>query len=447
SDGNAIIAAIKAAAVGGTSSATQGGITFRAIDKFASGPNPIEQTGDISLFSPWGPDPELYGVPSVMAPGSMILSTYPTNMGSYAELSGTSMAAPYISGIAALVLEARKDQLDSRKDVKYLIAQTAKPQASTRSASVGRSPLRQGNGYVDAYAAATYCILADRESISLNYTTSTKQISKQFTVRNICSSKSAVVTVENLAAESVTQLDAEGHYIGGINVDVAHGANVFIKNLPESNSFDLSPGESFTVEFAVTPPEYDDNGEEWWFFGGYLFLTAKYGDGSSERSVVRYTGFKGDYPEYPYFSNDPLLAPQLYFGNEVVSEDEEYTLYDDSQFTLKYNGIRPSREIKIQIMTYSPEEGGGYYAWFPFGWHKYAGTNPDYTNPARVFLNTTAYKTADAKVARRIEPGAYRAKIHALKLFRTPGSKEGEDYYMWWSTPFTVKDVITSDDN
>jgi subtilisin family serine protease len=39
----------------------------------------------------------------VIAPGCDILSTYPTNKGSYATLSGTSQAAPHVSGLAAVI--------------------------------------------------------------------------------------------------------------------------------------------------------------------------------------------------------------------------------------------------------------------------------------------------------------------------------------------------------
>jgi subtilisin family serine protease len=44
---------------------------------------------------------------AVIAPGEDIFSTYPVSMGSYTTLSGTSMACPHTSGMAALVLACR----------------------------------------------------------------------------------------------------------------------------------------------------------------------------------------------------------------------------------------------------------------------------------------------------------------------------------------------------
>ena len=53
-------------------------------------------------FTTWGPTNELLIKPDIGAPGWEIVSTVLNQ--SYAELSGTSMSAPYIAGVAALYI-------------------------------------------------------------------------------------------------------------------------------------------------------------------------------------------------------------------------------------------------------------------------------------------------------------------------------------------------------
>ncbi len=89
----------------------------------------IESGGKRSSFSNYGAQ-----TVHVMAPGSSIHSTVPGDK--YASLSGTSMAAPYVSGIAGLILALEPTLTPT--EVKQRLISTSLPQENLKSYSISK---------------------------------------------------------------------------------------------------------------------------------------------------------------------------------------------------------------------------------------------------------------------------------------------------------------------
>jgi len=103
----------------------------------------------ISLFSSHGPVPITYHInPDIAAPGVGIVSAFPGS--TYVSMSGTSMAAPSIAGIAALILQAFPDIPPGQRnaEVKARMMNTARPLADIETEVHRNCVFAVGAGFV-----------------------------------------------------------------------------------------------------------------------------------------------------------------------------------------------------------------------------------------------------------------------------------------------------------
>lgn len=111
---------------------------------------------EMSDFSSWGIAPDLSLEPDITAPGGNIYSTITD--GQYGLMSGTSMAAPNLSGITALVMQYLRANypdmnISARELTQNLLVSTSVPLVFDDETGLPYSPRQQGSGLANAFNA------------------------------------------------------------------------------------------------------------------------------------------------------------------------------------------------------------------------------------------------------------------------------------------------------
>jgi hypothetical protein len=100
-------------------------------------------TYGVSFFSSRGPTGDGRLKPDIVAPGERIRSSMPG--GEWGELDGTSMAAPHVSGAAAMLIARYSELIAQPREIKRILCETA--------TDLGRERSFQGNGMLDVLRA------------------------------------------------------------------------------------------------------------------------------------------------------------------------------------------------------------------------------------------------------------------------------------------------------
>lgn len=225
-----------------------------AAPKYLVTPPNNTTAGAMSAFSTWGPNFGLELKPQFASPGAYILSTFPTADGSYAVLSGTSMACPLMAGIYALVMSVRgtRDPLT----LESLLSASANPNVFNDGKAFFPylAPVaQQGGGMVQAYDAAYATTLLSVSSIAFN-DTDNMVAEKTFAISNTANT-SVTYTIRDVRAATAYTMDAGSIFPAAfpneLTTDVDAAASLAFD---VESPFTLAAGERKIVTVNCTPP-------------------------------------------------------------------------------------------------------------------------------------------------------------------------------------------------
>jgi minor extracellular serine protease Vpr len=260
---------------------------------------PLATAGLISDFSSFGTDAELGLKPDLGGPGGQIYSTWPhQQFGGHNTISGTSMAAPHIAGLAALILQAKDKQI-SPALVRTLLMNTALPKAVNIAPSSGllEPTWRQGAGLAQVVNAVTTPAWVTPDKISLGEGTGG---ASQLTVTN-----GGTVPVTYDLSEVTTMGTGPSTAAGAVypfNFSYLVGTDTATFSSP---SVTVPAGGSATVNVNIQAGAWRDKS----LYGGYVVLTPQ-GGGVTLR--VPYVGFFGDYQSLPVLTGANCGLPAVF---------------------------------------------------------------------------------------------------------------------------------------
>lgn len=273
------------------------------------------EAGHFSSFSSWGLTSDGELKPDVSAPGGSIYSSF--NDGQYGLMSGTSMAAPHVTGVVALVKQYLKEKYPEKSDaeiaylVKALIMSNAKAHYDEQAGEFS-SPRQQGAGLVDTASAISSGLYLTGDdgygSITLGNVGDTFNF--DVTIHNISDQDKTLTYETNLQTDAVED--------GKITLSPRHLASI------AGRTITVKANSSEKVMITVDARQFAELLTKEMPNGYYLEGFVRFLDSVDFAEVVSlpFVGFRGD------------------FQNLAVVEDPVYKLVSDGKegFYLEIDG-------------------------------------------------------------------------------------------------------------
>lgn len=376
----------------------------------------LNPTGNlISSFSSYGLSPDLALKPDIGAPGGLIYSTYPLELGGYATLSGTSMSSPHVAGAVALLLEAQP-YLPSQA-VRGILQNSADPKPWWGNPGLGflDNVNRQGAGMLDIDDA----ILA----------TTSVEPAKIATGESEAGPFLQTLTVTNSGpVDVIYNLSHVPALSNGPNTFAPTFSTGFAAVSFSTPSVTVPAGGSATVDVTITAnPVLADRSQ----YGGYIKFTPQ---GGGQAYTVPYAGFKGDYQSVPVITPTtfgfPWLAKLTTGGFEMLGPADVYafTMEEDDVPYFLVHLNHQSRSMRFEVFDAASDK-----AYHTFAREEYLPRNSTTTG---FFAWAFDGKTFAGNKTYTVPDGTYYVKVSLLKANGDAGNPT--HWESWTSIPFVI---------
>ena len=284
--------------------------------------------GQMSSFSSWGVAPDLSLMPDITGIGGNVFSTL--DGGKYGLMSGTSMSAPQIAGVTALVMQhlytIYPDAPDGtiRDLTEAILMSTADPIISSGS-GVEASPRQQGAGLVNAHEATTtttyLTVGGGRPKAELGDNPNGKY-TFSFEIHNFGTEDKTYTMGSSLTTEYVAA--AYGQYFM-----LGENATLSGKVTFDKNTVTVPAGGRANVTVSIALSDSDKAYfAQAWKNGGYVegFVYLYNEEGASELNLP-FLGFYGDWTKAPIFDTAYWYDNSFWslpYANGLPEGDEYY---------------------------------------------------------------------------------------------------------------------------
>lgn len=416
---------------------------------------PLATANLISAFSSYGPTADLALKPDVGAPGGAIRSTLPLERGGWGSISGTSMAAPYVAGAIALLLEARPGT--TADEARTRLQNTAVPHQLSGAASAVEHVHRQGAGMIAVDQAVRVRALVTPSRLELgeletDAVVRTLHLSGRGLRARVAGAGGAADRLDesdewNAPGESnesdhsagaVEEPDRRGRRRPWHRVTYSLGHEPAASTGP--STFAPAPVLAFaTVTFSratIRPGEDVDvrigrpADPAARLFGGYITLKPD-DDGPVLR--VPYLGYSGDYQGIraltPTPANFPWLARTIGSTLSRLPNGGTFTMQGSDVPIVLFHLEHQVRLLQVEIVDISTGQSYG------------AATTQEFVSrnsTATAFFSSTwtgSYTPRAGEPPRPVPNGAYRLSLTVLKA---NGDPQRPDHMERWDTPTIV---------